>query len=80
MVIEAECSASFVYARRMPIVEERLRALGLTLPPPAIPPPGVALPFRAVRIVGARAIVSGHGPQAPDGALSRGLSARWGAR
>lgn len=57
----------------MATVEERLSALGLTLPPPMVPPPGVALPFDAVRIVGTRAFVSGHGPQNPDGTLAKPL-------
>jgi hypothetical protein len=54
-------------------VEERLRALGLSLPPPPRPPPGVVLPFPFVRIVGRRALVSGHGPQDADGELARPL-------
>lgn len=54
----------------MSIVEQRLAALGLVLPPPLSPPPGVVLPFAAVHIVGERAIVSGHGPQNPDGSLA----------
>jgi YjgF/chorismate_mutase-like, putative endoribonuclease len=54
-------------------VEERLQALGLTLPPPPRPPPGVVLPFRFVHVVGRRALVSGHGPQSPDGAFARPL-------
>ena len=49
------------------IVEEKLRALGLELPPPLSVPTGVRLPFAPVRIVGDRAIVSGHGPQNADG-------------
>ncbi len=57
----------------MPIVEQRLAALGLVLPPPLSPPPGVVLPFEFVRIVGDRAIVSGHGPQNPDGSLAAPL-------
>ena len=48
-------------------VEERLRSLGLLLPPPADPPPGIVLPFQFVRIVGCRALISGHGPQSPSG-------------
>jgi hypothetical protein len=48
-------------------VEERLRALGLSLPPPAQPPPGIVLPFQFVRIAGSRALISGHGPQSPNG-------------
>ena len=48
-------------------VEERLRKLGLLLPPPAAPPPGIVLPFQFVRVVGKRAFISGHGPQSPNG-------------
>jgi enamine deaminase RidA (YjgF/YER057c/UK114 family) len=55
-------------------IAERLRELGLTVPPPARPPPGVVLPFQFVRVVGARAFVSGHGPQSPDGKLGSDLS------
>ncbi len=57
----------------MPGIENRLRALGLTLPPPARPPAGVVLPFQFVRIVGQRALISGHGPQAPDGSFAAPL-------
>lgn len=48
-------------------IERKLRELGLELPPAVVPPVGVRLPFRPVRIVGDRALVSGHGPQNPDG-------------
>ncbi|GMA17519.1 RidA family protein [Deinococcus metallilatus] len=51
-------------------IESRLHDLGLTLPPPLQAPGGAALPFVAVRIVGERALLSGHGPQAPDGSLA----------
>ena len=51
-------------------IEERLRTMGLVLPPPTRPPPGVVLPFQFVRIVGHRALISGHGPQGPDGTFS----------
>jgi len=54
----------------MAAIEARLAALGITLPPPVKAPPGVVLPFRFVRIVGDRALISGHGPQAPDGEIS----------
>ena len=52
------------------IVEERIRELGLVLPPPLQVPPDVRLPFASVRVVGDRAWVSGHGPQAADGTIS----------
>ena len=57
----------------MPKIEERLAALGLALPPPLKLPPGVVLPFQFVRVVGARAYISGHGPQAADGSIATPL-------
>ncbi len=54
-------------------IESRLAALGLVLPAALKPPPGVALPFAMVRIVGTRAFVSGHGPQNADGSLAQPL-------
>ena len=45
-------------------VEDRLKALGLTLPPPMQPPPGVILPFEFVRVVGRRALCSEVQPAA----------------
>jgi hypothetical protein len=57
----------------MPQIEDRLRALGLLLPPPPTPPPGVLLPFQFVRVLGRRALISGHGPQNPDGSFAAPL-------
>ena len=54
-------------------IEDRLRALGLTLPPPIQPPAGVKLPFQFVRILGHRALISGHGPQSPEGSFATPL-------
>lgn len=51
----------------MALIEQRLADLGLTLPPPVEAPPGMAFPFRFVRIVGDRALIAGHGPQDTDG-------------
>lgn len=51
-------------------IEERLRALGLSLPPPMQLPPGVVFPFEFVRIIGRRGLIAGHGPQNPDGSLA----------
>ena len=51
-------------------IEARLAELGLVLPPPVQAPPGIRLPFRPVRVVGERAIVSGHGPQNEDGTVA----------
>lgn len=54
-------------------IERRLSALGLTLPPPTRPPKGVVLPFEFVHVVGSRVLISGHGPQAPDGGFAKPL-------
>ena len=54
-------------------IEARLAALGITLPPPLKAPPGVVLPFQFVRVSGARAFISGHGPQAEDGSIAKPL-------
>lgn len=51
-------------------VEERLAALGLTLPPAPQAPAGMRFAFEFVRVVGDRALISGHGPQAPDGSFA----------
>ena len=53
--------------------EDRLAELGLVLPAPLQLPPGVTLPFPWVRIVGTRAIISGHGPTNSDGSLAEPL-------
>lgn len=57
----------------MALIDRRIAELGLTLPPPTQPPPGVVLPFPWVRVVGARALISGHGPTNPDGTLAQPL-------
>jgi enamine deaminase RidA (YjgF/YER057c/UK114 family) len=54
-------------------IEARLAALGLVLPPAFAPPPGVVLPFVNVRLIGNRGIISGHGPQSPEGPLAQPL-------
>ncbi len=51
-------------------IEAKLEALGLVLPPPIQAPPGVRLPFAAVRVLGKRAILSGHSAQNPDGSVA----------
>ena len=51
-------------------IEARLAELGLQLPPPVKPPPGAVLPFRFVHVVGKRALISGHSPQAEDGSIA----------
>ena len=50
-------------------IEQRLQALGITLPEPLKAPPGVKLPFSFVRIHGSRAYISGHGPLNMDGTI-----------
>jgi enamine deaminase RidA (YjgF/YER057c/UK114 family) len=54
-------------------IEERLAELGLVLPPPFEPPAGVVLPFQFVRVIGNRALISGHGPQSADGSMAAPL-------
>ncbi len=51
----------------------RLAALRIELPQPLRLPPGVALPFPWVRVVGSRAVISGHGPTQADGSLAAPL-------
>jgi len=47
-------------------IEARLASMGLVLPPEP-KPPGVVLPFEFVHVIGKRVLISGHGPQGPDG-------------
>lgn len=54
-------------------IEQRLSELDLVLPPPLQLPPGVVLPFPWVRIIGTRAVISGHGPTNADGSLAQPL-------
>ncbi len=51
-------------------IDQRLEELGLTIPEPLQLPPGVQLPFLWVRVRGDLALISGHGPQNPDGTLA----------
>src|SRR5215467_4663527 len=51
-------------------IEEKLTAMGLTLPQPMQAPVGMRLPFAPVRVRGNRAYISGAGPLAPDGSLA----------
>ena len=51
-------------------IDQKLNDLGLALPPPLRLPPGAVLPFPWVRVVGTRAIISGHGPTNADGTLA----------
>jgi enamine deaminase RidA (YjgF/YER057c/UK114 family) len=54
-------------------IEERLAALGMTLPAPLQLPPGMTLPFPWIRVVGTRALISGHGPTHADGSIAQPL-------
>jgi enamine deaminase RidA (YjgF/YER057c/UK114 family) len=51
-------------------IESKLKELGLALPPPMQVPSGVSLPVPWVNVRGERALISGHGPQNPDGSLA----------
>ena len=54
----------------MGTIEARLASLGHSIHAPLQLPPGVVLPFPWVRVVGTRAIISGHGPTNADGSLA----------
>jgi enamine deaminase RidA (YjgF/YER057c/UK114 family) len=54
----------------MSTIAAKLSTLRLILPPELTPPKGVILPFQFVRLVGNRAMISGHLPQNPDGSLA----------
>jgi enamine deaminase RidA (YjgF/YER057c/UK114 family) len=43
-------------------IESRLTELGLTLPAPLTPPPGVTFTFRLVKVHNGLAYIAGHGP------------------
>ena len=51
-------------------IEAKLKEMGLVLPEPLQAPPGMKLPFTPVRIDGAHAYISGHGPQNADGSVA----------
>jgi enamine deaminase RidA (YjgF/YER057c/UK114 family) len=57
----------------MSVIEQRLERLGLVLPAPLQLPPGAVLPFPWIRVVGSRALISGHGPTNADGSLAHPL-------
>jgi enamine deaminase RidA (YjgF/YER057c/UK114 family) len=54
-------------------VVKKIEALGLALPAPIQLPPGVVAKFPFVRIIGNRALVSGHGPLNADGTIAQPL-------
>lgn len=51
-------------------IEEKLDSLGLALPAPFQPPPGIQLPYAPVRVRGHRAYISGHIPLNTDGSVA----------
>ena len=54
----------------MPSPEDRLAALGITLPPPTVVPPGLVLPFTFINVRGSRVLISGHPRHGTDGAIT----------
>jgi enamine deaminase RidA (YjgF/YER057c/UK114 family) len=54
----------------MSVIDQRLKTLGIVLPAPMKLPPGMVLPFSWVRVLGTRALISGHGPTNEDGSLA----------
>ena len=57
-------------------VESRLSELGLTLPAPLTPPPGVRLNFELVKLHNGLAYIAGHGPFDGSTPLMQGLVGR----
>lgn len=54
-------------------IEAKLAEMSLVLPQQLVAPGGMKLPFEFVRLRGSRALISGHGPLAPDGSVARPL-------
>jgi enamine deaminase RidA (YjgF/YER057c/UK114 family) len=54
----------------MGLISEKLRTMGVVLPAPIRLPDG-ELPFPWVRVLGNRALISGHGPASGDGLYSK---------
>ena len=54
----------------MTTIEEKLAAMGLSLPEPTQVPTDMKIPFSWVRVRGNRVFISGHGPQNPDGSIA----------
>jgi hypothetical protein len=54
-------------------IADRLQHLGIVLPEPLQAPAGVVLPFPWIRVIGNRALISGHGPTQADGTLAQPL-------
>ncbi len=52
------------------MVEEKLKALNLSLPEPIKSSPDMKMPPSWIRVRANRAFISGHGPQNPDGSIA----------
>ena len=59
-------------------VVEKLQSLGMALPAPLQLPPNIVAKFPFVRVIGNRALVSGHGPINADGTLATHLFGKVG--
>ena len=59
-------------------IVEKLESLGMALPAPLQLPPHIVAKFHFVRIIGNRALVSGHGPINADGTLATQLFGKVG--
>ena len=59
-------------------VVEKLESLGMSLPAPLQLPPHIVPKFPFVRVIGNRALVSGHGPIHADGSLASELFGKVG--
>lgn len=59
-------------------VVEKLESLGMSLPAPLQLPPHIIAKFPFVRVIGNRALVSGHGPINADGTLAMSLFGKVG--
>lgn len=57
-------------------IETRLQELGLKLPEPLTPPPGVSLNFELVKVHNGLAYIAGHGPFDGSKPLVQGLVGR----
>jgi len=51
-------------------IEEKLKALKLSLPEPIKSSPDMKMPPSWIRVRGNKAFISGHGPQNPDGSIA----------
>ena len=59
-------------------IADKIESLGLTLPAPMQLPPHIVAKFPFIRVIGNRALVSGHGPLNADGSLAMPLFGKVG--